>query len=86
MPLARMVVTEVRVEGRSKTQVDRIKIILYILGRALSAVAGIVLMSKLQRTDSAAELDWELDEIAGAAVGGIKMSEAADVSSGRFSG
>ena len=70
----------------SGIKVHKIKIGLFMLSGALSAFAGILLMSKLQRSDAVTGLGWELNVIAAAAVGGIKLTGGAGTLTGAFIG
>lgn len=70
----------------SGLKVHKIKIGLFMLSGALSAFAGILLMSKLQRSDAVTGLGWELNVIAAAAVGGIKLTGGAGTLTGAFIG
>ena len=70
----------------SGIKVDKIKIGLFTLCGALSAFAGILLMSKLQRSDAVTGLGWELNVIAAAAVGGIKLTGGGGSLTGAFIG
>jgi len=70
----------------SGIKVDKIKIGLFMLCGALSAFAGILLMSKLQRSDPVTGLGWELSVIAAAAVGGIKLTGGGGSLTGAFIG
>jgi len=70
----------------SGIKVDKIKIGLFMLCGGLSAFAGILLMSKLQRSDPVTGLGWELSVIAAAAVGGIKLTGGGGSLTGAFIG
>ncbi|MEI9907805.1 MAG: ABC transporter permease [Actinomycetota bacterium] len=70
----------------SGVKVKKIKILLFVLTGALSSFAGILLMSKLQRSDAITGLGWELNVIAAAAVGGILMTGGGGTLTGAFIG
>jgi ribose transport system permease protein len=70
----------------SGIKVHKIKILLFTLSGSLSAFAGILLMSKLQRSDAVTGLGWELNVIAAAAVGGILLTGGGGSLSGAFIG
>lgn len=70
----------------SGIKVHKIKISLFMPSGALSASAGILLMSKLQRSDAVTGLGWESNVIAAAAVGGIKLTGGAGTLTGAFMG
>lgn len=70
----------------SGIKVDKIKIGLFVLTGALSAFAGILLMSRSERADNVTGLGWELAVIAAAAVGGIKLGGGSGTLLGAFLG
>jgi ribose transport system permease protein len=70
----------------SGIKVHKIKIILFTFTGALSAFAGILLMSKLERSDSITGLGWELNVIAAVAVGGILLTGGGGSLTGAFLG
>jgi ribose transport system permease protein len=70
----------------SGIRVERIKIGLFIFTGALSAFAGILLMSRLERADNVTGLGWELSVIAAAAVGGIRLEGGRGSLTGAFLG
>jgi len=70
----------------SGIRVERIKIGLFMLTGALSAFAGILLMSRSERADNVTGLGWELAVIAAAAVGGIRLEGGRGSLTGAFLG
>ena len=70
----------------SGIKVNKIKIGLFILTGALSAFAGILLMSRSERADNVTGLGWELAVIAAAAVGGIRLGGGKGSLTGAFLG
>jgi ribose transport system permease protein len=70
----------------SGIRMGRIKIALFTFVGSLSALAGILLVSKMQRADPVIGLGWELSVIAAAAVGGIKLTGGAGSLTGAFVG
>lgn len=70
----------------SGIQVGKIKIGLFMLTGALSAFAGILLMSRSERADNVTGLGWELAVIAAAAVGGIRLEGGRGSLTGAFLG
>jgi ribose transport system permease protein len=54
--------------------VNRIKIQVYTLGGGLSAIAGLILTSRLDAADPKAGLGYELDSIAAVVIGGTSLS------------
>ena len=65
---------------------DRVKIAAFILTGALSAFAGVMLMSRLGRADPSIGLGWELNVIAAAVVGGVRIGGGAGTIAGAFLG
>lgn len=55
-------------------RVDRIKLWVYTLGGALSAVAGLIVTARLDAADPKAGLGYELDSIAAVVIGGTSLS------------
>ncbi|MEY2663998.1 MAG: hypothetical protein RIR35_806 [Actinomycetota bacterium] len=70
----------------SGIRVRKVKIGLFILTGALSAFAGILLMSRSERADNVTGLGWELAVIAAAAVGGIRLEGGKGTLTGAFLG
>lgn len=70
----------------SGIRVEKIKIGLFMLTGALSAFAGILLMSRSERADNVTGLGWELAVIAAAAVGGIRLEGGRGSLTGAFLG
>lgn len=70
----------------SGIKVNKIKIGLFMLTAALSAFAGIMLMSRSERADNVTGLGWELAVIAAAAVGGIRLGGGKGSLTGAFLG
>jgi len=70
----------------SGIKVAKIKIYLFVLSGALSSFAGILLMSKLERSDAVTGLGWELSVISAAAVGGIMLTGGGGSLTGAFIG
>jgi len=70
----------------SGIKVAKIKISLFVFSGALSSFAGILLMSKLQRSDAVTGLGWELNVISAAAVGGIMLTGGGGSLTGAFIG
>lgn len=64
----------------------RVKIAAFILSGALSAFAGILLVSRLARADASIGLGWELVVIAGAVVGGVRINGGAGTIAGAYLG
>ena len=58
----------------SGIRVDRIKIIIFTLSGVMSAIAGILLSSRLYSAQTNAGLSYELDAIAAAVLGGTSLS------------
>lgn len=65
---------------------DRVKIAAFVLTGALSSLAGIMLMSRLGRADPSIGLGWELNVIAAAVVGGVRLGGGAGTIAGAFLG
>lgn len=65
---------------------DRVKIVAFVLTGALSAFAGVMLMSRLGRADPSIGLGWELNVIAAAVVGGVRLGGGAGTIAGAFLG
>ena len=64
----------------------RVKIAAFVLTGALSAFAGVMLMSRLGRADPSIGLGWELNVIAAAVVGGVRLGGGAGTIAGAFLG
>lgn len=58
----------------SGINVKRVKLWVYVLGGALSAVGGIILTARLDAADPKAGLGYELDSIAAVVIGGTSLS------------
>ena len=58
----------------SGIRVDRIKIIIFTLSGVMSAIAGILLSSRLYSAQTNAGLSYELDAIAAAVLGGTSLT------------
>ena len=58
----------------SGIRVNRIKIIIFTLSGVMSAIAGILLSSRLYSAQTSAGLSYELDAIAAAVLGGTSLS------------
>ncbi len=58
----------------SGIRVNRIKIIIFTLSGVMSAIAGILLSSRLSSAQTTAGLSYELDAIAAAVLGGTSLS------------
>ena len=58
----------------SGIRVDRIKIIIFTISGVMSAIAGILLSSRLYSAQTNAGLSYELDAIAAAVLGGTSLS------------
>ncbi|WP_338055317.1 ABC transporter permease subunit [Shimazuella alba] len=55
-------------------KVDRVKVVIYSISGALSALAGIILISRLNSADPNAGASYELDAIAAVVLGGTSLS------------
>jgi ribose transport system permease protein len=55
-------------------KVDRVKVAIYSISGALSALAGIILISRLNSADPNAGASYELDAIAAVVLGGTSLS------------
>lgn len=58
----------------SGIDVKRVKLWVYVLGGALSAVGGLILTARLDAADPKAGLGYELDSIAAVVIGGTSLS------------
>ncbi|QDV25204.1 ABC transporter permease [Aureliella helgolandensis] len=58
----------------SGLNVNRIKVIVYMLAGALSAVAGLIMTSRLDSAQPNAGMGYELDSIAAVVIGGTSLS------------
>lgn len=58
----------------SGINVKRVKLWVYVLGGALSAVGGLILTARLDAADPKAGLGYELDSIAAVVIGGTSLS------------
>lgn len=65
---------------------DRVRIAAFVLTGALAALAGVVLMSNLRRADPSIGLGWELNVIAAAVVGGVRLGGGSGTILGVFLG
>jgi ribose transport system permease protein len=63
-----------RAAGFSGLNVNRIKVWVYALGGALSGLAGLLLMSRLDSATPNAGIGFELDSIAAVVIGGTSLS------------
>jgi len=58
----------------SGVRVDRIKVLVYVIGGALSGVAGLIVTARLDSAQPNAGLGYELDAIAAVVIGGTSLS------------
>ena len=58
----------------SGVRVDRVKMLVYVLGGALSGVAGLLVTARLDSAQPNAGLGYELDAIAAVVIGGTSLS------------
>lgn len=65
---------------------DRVKIGAFMLTGGLSAFAGVLLTSRLGRADPSIGLGWELNVIAAAVVGGVRLGGGMGTMTGAFLG
>lgn len=58
----------------SGIRINRVKLIVYILGAALAAIGGVIVTSRLDSAQPNAGISYELDAIAAVVIGGTSLS------------
>jgi ribose transport system permease protein len=76
----------VRTSRLAGIDTSRVKIGAFVITGALAAFAGVMLMSRLGRADPSFGLGWELNVIAAAVVGGVRLGGGSGTIAGAFLG